>query len=101
MLPRIRQILSIESYKVTCLWNTGEVREVNLLPLLAESATRPNSPVNQLLDKELFEQVKTDGRTLYWDNLLTMIDYDGSHKPAPLDFDPDVMYERSRLISVL
>lgn len=99
MLPRIRQILSVEPYKVTCLWNTGEVREIDLQPLLADSATKLNSPVNRLLDKQLFKQVKTDGRTLYWDNLLTMVDYDGSHIPAPLDFDPDVMYEQSRLVS--
>jgi hypothetical protein len=98
MLPRIRQILSVKPYKVTCLWNTGEVREIDLQPFLADSAAKPNSPVNKLLDKHLFEQVKTDGRTLYWDNLLTMMDYDGSNKPALLDFDPDVMYERSRLI---
>ena len=98
MLPRIRQIVSVEPYKVICLWSTGEVREIDLQPLLIASAAKPNSPVNQLLDKQLFKQVKTDGRTLYWDNLLTMFDYDGSHQPAPLDFDPDVMYERSLLV---
>ena len=98
MLPRIRQILSVYPYKVTCLWNTGEVREVDLQPFLTDSATKPNSPVNGLIDKQLFEQVKTDGRTLYWDNLLTMIDYDGIRKPAPLDFDPDVLYKKSRLV---
>ncbi|WP_018623092.1 DUF2442 domain-containing protein [Spirosoma luteum] len=98
MLPRIRQIISVKPYKVICLWSTGEVREVDLQPMLAESTTKPYSPVNKLLDKKLFTQVKTDGRTLYWDDLLTMIDYDGSEHPAPLDFDPDVIYERSRLI---
>lgn len=97
MLPRIKQILSIEPYKVTCLWNTGEVREVDLQAAINES--KPQSPVAKLADKQLFKQVKTDGRTLYWDDLLTMIDYDGSRKPAPLDFDPDVMYEGSRLIA--
>ena len=98
MLPRIRQIISVEPYKVTCLWNTGEVREIDLQPLLTDSTKKPNSPVIRLFNKELFEQVKTDGRTLYWDNLLTMIDYDGSQRPAPLDFDPDVMYKQSILI---
>ncbi|RRB00147.1 DUF2442 domain-containing protein [Larkinella rosea] len=97
MLPRIKQILLIEPYKVICLWNTGEVREVDLQTAINES--KPQSPVAKLVDKQLFKQVKTDGRTLYWDDLLTMIDYDGSRKPAPLDFDPDVMYERSRLIA--
>ncbi len=96
MLPRVKTILSVKPYKITCLWTTGEVREVDFHPYLAES--KPQSPIARLADAKLFGEVKTDGRTLYWDNLLTMIDYDGSHHPAPLDFDPDVMYQRSRLV---
>ena len=96
MLPRVRTILSVEPYKITCLWNTGEVREVGFQPYIVES--KPQSPIARLADKQLFSEVKTDGRTLYWDNLLTMIDYDGSQHPAPLDFDPDVMYEQSWLV---
>jgi hypothetical protein len=97
MLPRIRQIIAVKPYKVTCLWNTGEIREIDFQPYLIESKSQ--SPVARLADEKLFRTVKTDGRTLYWDNLLTVTDYDGSQKPAPLDFDPDVMYERSRVIS--
>ena len=97
MLPRVKTIRSVKSYKVTCLWNTGEVREVDFQPYIKES--RSQSPIARLADKQLFSEVKTDGRTLYWDNLLTMIDYDGSQHPAPLDFDPDVMYKRSRLVN--
>jgi len=97
MLPRVKSILAVEPYKVRCLWTTGEVREVDFLPYLTES--KPHSPVTRLTDTNLFKQVKTDGRTLYWDDLLTMIDYDGSHHPAPLDFDPDVLYQRSRLVN--
>ena len=97
MLPRIKSILSVEPYKVTCLWNTGEIHEVDFQTYLAES--KPQSPVARLADKQLFNEVKTDWRTLYWDNLLTIIDYDGSRHPAPLDFDSDVMYLNSRLMS--
>lgn len=96
MVARVITILSVEPYKVTCLWNTGEVREVDFQPYLTES--KPQRPIARLTDKQLFSEVKTDGRTLYWDNLLTMIDYDGCQHPAPLDFDPDVMYQRSQLV---
>jgi len=96
MLPRVQKILAVEPYKVVCLWNTGEVREVDFEPYFVE--TKPHSPINKLADRQVFNNVKTDGRTLYWDNLLTMIDYDGSHHPAPLDFDPDVMYQRSQIV---
>jgi hypothetical protein len=98
MLPRVREIVSVKPYKVVCLWNTGELREVDFGPYLDEA--KPHSPINRLADTQVFLSVKTDGRTLYWDNLLTMIDYDGSQHPAPLDFDPDVMYRQSRLSEV-
>lgn len=97
MLPRVKSILSVEPYKVTCLWNTGEVREIDFQTYLTES--KPHGPVALLSNEQLFKEVKTDGRTLYWDNLLTMIDYDGSQHPAPLDFDPDMIYQNSRLVS--
>ena len=96
MLPRIKRILAVEPYKITCLWNTGEVRIIDFQPYIVDS--KPKSPIAHLADKQLFREVKTDGRTLYWDNLLTMIDYDGSQHRAPLDFDPDVIYQQSRLI---
>lgn len=54
MLPRIHQIISVTPYKVICLWNTGEIREIDLQPLLTDSIMRPNSPVNRLFNKELF-----------------------------------------------
>ena len=98
MPPRIKTILSVEpSHKVTCLWNTGEVREVDFQLYLTGSKSQGS--IARLADKQLFDEVKIDGRTFYWDNLLTMVDYDGGHYPAPLDFDPDVMYEHSRLVS--
>ena len=97
MLPRIKAILSVEPYAITCLWNTGEVRQIDFRQYLLDA--KPHSPIARLVDKGLFSQVRTDGRTLYWDNMLIMIDLDGSQHPAPLDFDPDVMYQNSLLLS--
>ncbi|WP_128548054.1 DUF2442 domain-containing protein [Larkinella soli] len=96
MLSRVKQILSVELYEVTCLWNTGEVRAIDLQSIIATS--KPQSQISKLQDAAVFNQVKTDGRTLYWDDLLVMIDYDGSRRPAPLDLDPDVLYQQSRLV---
>lgn len=57
MLPRVKTIRLVEPYKVTCLWNTGEVREVDFQPYLTKS--RPQGPVARLADKQLFSEVKT------------------------------------------
>ncbi len=62
MLPRVKTVLSVEPYKVMCLWNTGEVREVDFQPYLTES--KPQSPTAHLADKQLFSEVKTDRITL-------------------------------------
>ena len=60
MLPRVKTILSVEPYKVTCLWNTGEVRQIDFQPYLTESKLQ--SPIARLADKQLFSKVKTDGQ---------------------------------------
>lgn len=98
MLPRIKSILAIEPFKVTTLWNTGEVREIDFIPLLAEYEAKPQSHFYPLLNPTEFSKVQTDGRTLYWDNLATMRNYSGEAIPAPLDFCPDVLFANSRLI---
>ena len=94
MLPRITQILSVEPYRVDCQWNTGEIKTIDFSDFLNEYQNKPNSVYSKLLSQDVFKRVRLDkiGRTLCWDNLITMKDYDGIIKPAPLDFCPDVLY---------
>ena len=95
MLPRINEVLEVEFSKVKTRWNNQEVRWVNFSNILSEIAA--SSTFSQLLNKETFAKVKTDGRTLYWDKLALIQDYDGSIKPASLDFCPDVLYQNIQL----
>ncbi len=94
MLPRITQILSVEPYKVQCQWTTGESKTIDFSNFLQEYQEKPQFVYAKLLDKSIFNKVRLDevGRTLCWDNLITMRDYDGIIKPAALDFCPDVLY---------
>lgn len=94
MLPRITQILSVEPYKVQCQWTTGEFKTIDFFDFLQEYQEKPQFVYAKLLDKSIFKRVRLDevARTLCWDNLTTMRDYDGIIKPAPLDFCPDVLY---------
>jgi Protein of unknown function (DUF2442) len=94
MLPRIKNIIEIEPYKVKCQWTTGEVKTIDFSNFLQEYRTKPEFVYAKLLDKSIFVKVRLDevGRTLCWDNLITMRDYDGIIKPASLDFCPDVLY---------
>lgn len=94
MLPRIKKILDVEPYKVKCLWTTGEIKTIDFSLFLQDYKDKPQFVFAKLLDKSTFKNVRLDegARTLCWDNLTTMRDYDGIVKPAPLDFCPDVLY---------
>ncbi|MCU0471503.1 MAG: DUF2442 domain-containing protein [Arcicella sp.] len=94
MLPRITKVLEVEPYKIKCLWSTGEYKTVDFSDFLKDYQDKPSFVFHKLLDKSVFKTVRLDevGKTLCWDNLTTMKDYDGSIKPAPIDFCPDVLY---------
>ncbi|KAA0990241.1 DUF2442 domain-containing protein [Dyadobacter aurulentus] len=96
MNPRVKKIVSIDFYVITVLWSDGIIRAIDFGNFLAEYFQRANSPYYQLLQPNIFKKAKTDGRTIYWDNLVQIIDYNGKPIAAPLDFDPDVLFELSK-----
>lgn len=98
MLPRINEILAVEFPKVKTRWNNQEVRWVNFSKILGELDLENSINFSKILDKEVFSQVKTDGRTLYWEEMALIQDYDGTIKPASLDFCPDVLYLNSETV---
>lgn len=97
MLPRIEQIISVEPYKIICLWNTGEKRFFDLEDIIKSKSSSVESPYRALLNADKFREVKLDENfhTIYWDNLIQMRELDGTLKPAPLDFCPDWLYDIS------
>jgi hypothetical protein len=95
MNPRIKEILSIKPFVIKSLWTDGQVRVTDFGKLLAEYEGNTESPFGKLLQIETFTQAKTDGRTILWENMTKIEDYDGTLIPAPLDFCPDVLFENS------
>jgi hypothetical protein len=91
----ILKILDVEPFKVTCLWNDNLIRIIDLEPFLRMKSINPNNSYTQLKNEQRFNKVKCDGTTLYWDEGITMEDVDGTIKQAPLDIDPDVLFEMS------
>ncbi|AXE17848.1 hypothetical protein DR864_08930 [Runella rosea] len=86
MLYYIKKILEIEAYTVTCLFNTGEVRMIDLTEIVHKYQRINDGLVSQLSDKSYFKTVALDSYgTLVWDN--------------GVDFDPDNLYNMS--ISIL
>lgn len=93
--PRVKEILSIEPFVIKALWTDGTVRSVDFGSFLQEYAEKEGSIFKKILDRNTFKQAQTDGRTIYWDGLAEMVDYDGKIIPAPLDFCPDVLFQNS------
>jgi hypothetical protein len=80
----IKNIISVEPYKVVCLYNTGEVREIDMKKMLEDYAAS-STFFKPLLKAEYFKSVKLDSYgTLSWDN--------------EIDFCPDVLYQNSKAV---
>lgn len=97
MNPRVKEILSVEPFVIQSIWTDGQVRVTDFRKFLGEYEGRKDSLFGKILQPEIFIQARTDGRTILWDNLTEMEDYDGTIIPAPLDFCPDVLFENSTL----
>jgi hypothetical protein len=96
MSPRVKDILDVKPFAVTIKWTNGQTSVVDFNEFLSEERGREGSIFSKLFNTETFMKVRTDGRTLYWENLTEMIDENGMAIPAPIDFCPDVLYGFSK-----
>ena len=99
MNPRIKEIISINPFVISALWSNNEVRKIDFAQFLSDYFQKNDSIFHKILDERTFLKAKTDGRTIYWEGLAQMQDYDGKIISAPLDFCPDVLFEQSVLVS--
>ncbi|NIJ55377.1 DUF2442 domain-containing protein [Dyadobacter arcticus] len=82
MLHYIKKIVSVENYTIYCLFNTGEVKAVDLTSIIEKYKKINDGLVSQLSDPDYFRTVRLDSYgTLSWDN--------------GVDFDPDNLYNMS------
>ncbi|WP_026631721.1 hypothetical protein [Dyadobacter alkalitolerans] len=98
MNPRVKKILSIEPFVITALWSDDRVRATDFGSFLSEYFQKEQSVYFKVLNENQFRRAKTDGKTIYWENIAEMVDCDGKLIPAPLDFCPDVLLQYSVLV---
>ncbi len=83
MLHYIEEIISIEDYTIRCLFNTAEVRSIDLKPIIDKYVVFNDGLIDKLADLAYFQTVSLDSYgTLIWDN--------------GVDFDPDNLYSISK-----
>jgi hypothetical protein len=97
MNPRVEKIIAIDPFTIKALWTDKQVRITDFGKFLFEYFDKEESIFHKILNENAFLAAKTDGRTIYWDGITEMEDYDGKVIPAPLDFCPDVLFENSVL----
>lgn len=82
MLHYIKNIIQVRDYAVTCEFNNGEIRSVNLKEIIEKYRKINDGLISKLSDQNYFKTVKLDSYgTLTWDN--------------GVDFDPDNLYRMS------
>lgn len=82
MLYYIKRIVSIKDYTISCLFNTGEVRMINLKSTIEKYKKINDGLISKLANKDFFDSVQLDSYgTLAWEN--------------GVDFDPDNLYKIS------
>ncbi|MEO6285570.1 MAG: DUF2442 domain-containing protein [Dyadobacter sp.] len=79
MLHYIKEIISVENYTVSCLFNTDEVKVVDLRGIVEKYKNINDGLISRLADKDYFKSVQLDSYgTLTWNN--------------GVDFDPENLY---------
>jgi hypothetical protein len=101
MMHFVEKLVSVRPYRLTLLFNTGEVRVVELESFLRTKGGTPHSAYQSLLDPATFCRARLDpeSRTVCWDGLAREITGEGTDQPAPLDLCPDVLYGLSTILA--
>jgi hypothetical protein len=95
----VTTILDIQPYHLTVAFDNGEVRKLDMQPILASQNNYPG--VVQLFDTNVFFNAKIgDFGQIYWDNILKMRDLEGALIPCEYDLSPEFVYENSTPIEI-
>jgi hypothetical protein len=79
MLHYIKHIEKIEGYKITCLFNTNEIKTIDFDPIVSKYRKINDGLVSKLTDLDYFKSVSLDSYgTVCWSN--------------GVDFCPEVLY---------
>jgi hypothetical protein len=92
-------ILDIQPYYLIVAFDNGEVRKLDMQPILESQKNYPG--VAQLFDTNVFFNAKIgEFGQIYWDNILKMRDLEEKLIPCEYDLSPEFVYENSTPIEI-
>jgi DNA-binding XRE family transcriptional regulator len=98
-LPKIARIIEVKPFKITLLWNTSEIRELDFAPLFEQWEAEGDTQMAALRDWETFKQVTlSENRTLCWPNVPVSFTFKGEAHTNPLELDALELYRQSTLV---
>ncbi len=98
-LPKIARIIEIKPFKITMLWNTSEIRELNFAPFFEQWEAEGDIKMALLRTWDTFKQVTlSENRTLCWTNVPVSFTFKGVAHSKPLELDALELYRQSTLV---
>jgi len=93
---RIDRIIEVAPYYVDCLFNTGELKRIEVLPLLLKQQDLDG--IDQLKDHSIFEKAHIgEMGELKWEKII-LSPTDDSGKHWDYDISPELAYEIGNIL---
>ncbi len=88
---KVTEILKLTPYIIHCKFNTGEIKKINIKPLI-ESQTHLDG-IKSLYDENIFKNVKIGSMgEIYWENIVTT-SYQNKKYIWNYDLSPEFIFE--------
>lgn len=98
-VPRILKIDKVNGFKITCMFNNGEVRLIDFAKLFKEWNISESDAEFPLLNPDEFKKVTLRNKTLSWENIVVALeDENGNLIEHPYEIDPLTLFEHSEEI---
>ncbi len=91
-LIRIREVLDVDPFRITCRWSNGEIRVNDLTSDVVRWQKSRNAHLAQLAKPEVFKTAFAPSGTIAFAGVLVDM---GDMGLQPLDLDPDVLFAES------
>jgi len=93
------KIISMRKFVMRILWNNGEIRDIDFKPIIADWKENNENLYAPLFNSKIFNSAAiSEERTLHWPDVKISTTYKGVTKESALDIDPDVLFEKSKLV---
>jgi DNA-binding XRE family transcriptional regulator len=98
-LPRILKIEKVDGFKIQCMFNNGESRQLDFKKIFNDWNVSEDDTEYKLLDIKEFKKVELRNYTLSWPNIgFEIRNEDSKMEKHPYEVGPDILYQLSQQV---